>query len=116
MKLNKLLLLLLSPLLLTQCWWYSFSGTSIHPQAQTISVSYIENRAERINPALSNTFTESLMDKYTKLTRLSVIREDGDYAVDGYITGYNMAPIAVTSDEVASMARLTVTIKVIFQN
>ena len=116
MKLNKLLLLLLSPLLLTQCWWYSFSGTSIHPQAQTISVSYIENRAERINPALSNTFTEALMDKYTKLTRLSVIREDGDYAVDGYITGYNMAPIAVTSDEVASMARLTVTIKIIFQN
>jgi len=60
---------------------------------------------------LSNTLTEALMDKYTKLTRLSVINEDGDYAVEGNITGYSVAPIAVTSDEVASMARLTVAVQ-----
>jgi hypothetical protein len=107
---------LLLPLLLTQCWWYSFSGTSIHPNAQTISVSYIENRAERINPSLSNVLTESLMDKYTKLTRLSVISEEGDYAVSGEITGYAIAPMAVTSDEVASMTRLTITVRIVFQN
>lgn len=110
------LLVALLPFLLTSCWWYSFSGTSIHPEAQTISVGYIENRAERINPALSNTLTEALMDKYTKLTRLSVINEDGDYAVEGSITGYSVAPIAVTSDEVASMARLTVAVQIVFEN
>lgn len=108
--------LLTLPLLLTQCWWYSFSGTSIHPDAQTISVSYIENRAERINPALSNLLTEALMDKYTKLTPLSVINSDGDYAVSGEITGYTIAPMAVTSDEVASMTRLTVTVRIVFEN
>ncbi|HPV88413.1 MAG TPA: LptE family protein [Bacteroidales bacterium] len=107
---------LLLPLLLTQCWWYSFSGTSIHPDAQTISVSYIENRAERINPALSNILTEALMDKYTKLTRLSVTQEGGDYSVSGEITGYTIAPMAVTSDEVASMTRLTVSVRIVFQN
>jgi hypothetical protein len=115
MKLSKILLAAL-PLLLTQCWWYSFSGTSIHPEAQSISVSYIENRAERVNPALSNTLTEALMDKYTKLTRLSVTQDGGDYSVSGQITGYTIASIAVTSDEVASMARLTVTVKIVFQN
>lgn len=109
-------LALLTPLLLTQCWWYSFSGTSIHPQAETISVAYIENRAERINPSLSNTLTEALMDKYTKLTRLSVILEEGDYAVSGEITGYAIAPMAVTTDEVASMTRLTVTVRIVFEN
>jgi hypothetical protein len=108
--------LLALSMLLTQCWWYSFSGTSIHPDAQTISVSYIENRAERINPALSNLLTEALMDKYTKLTPLSVMTSDGDYAVSGEITGYAIAPMAVTSDEVASMTRLTVTVRIVFEN
>ncbi|HBG53002.1 MAG TPA: hypothetical protein DDW70_02130 [Rikenellaceae bacterium] len=110
------ILALLTPLLLTQCWWYSFSGTSINPQAETISVAYIENRAERINPSLSNTLTEALMDKYTKLTPLSVISEEGDYAVSGEITGYSIAPMAVTTDEVASMTRLTVTVRIVFVN
>ncbi len=113
---GKRLLLLLPPLLLTQCWWYSFSGTSIHPDAETISVSYIENRAERINPALSNLLTEALMDKYNNLTPLSVITSDGDYAISGEITGYAIAPMAVTSDEVASMTRLTVTVRIVFEN
>lgn len=56
------------------------------------------------------------MDKYTKLTRLSVISEEGDYAVSGEITGYAIAPMAVTSDEVASMTRLTITVRIVFQN
>ena len=110
------MLLLFLPLLFTQCWWYSFSGTSIHRDAETISVSYIENRAERINPSLSNVLTEALMDKYTKLTSRSVITQDGDYAVSGEITGYTIAPMAVTSDEVASMTRLTVTVRIVFEN
>ena len=80
---HPLLVWVVFPLMMQSCWWYSFSGTSIHPEAQTISVGYIENRAERINPALSNTLTEALMDKYTKLTRLYVLGEDGDYAVEG---------------------------------
>ncbi len=100
----------------TQCWWYSFSGTSIDPAAQSISVGYIENRAERVNPALSNTLTEALKDKYTKLTRLSVLSEGGDYAVTGEITGYDIKPMAVTSDEVASQSRLTVNVRIKFEN
>ncbi len=109
-------LIVLTVLCCTRCWWYSFSATTIDPAAETISVGYIENRAERINPALSNLLTEGLKDKYTKLTRLSVISEEGDYAVEGEITGYSIAPIAVTADEVASKNRLTVTVKIRFEN
>lgn len=100
----------------TGCWWYSFSGTSIDPLAQSISVAYIENRAERVNPALSNLITEALMDKYTKLTRLNVLSEEGDYAVAGEITGYSLSPMAVTTEEVAAQTRLTVTVKIRFEN
>lgn len=34
----------------------------------------------------------------------------------GEITGYTIAPMAVTSDEVASMTRLTVTVRIVFEN
>lgn len=119
MQLNKILhYIALIPVALccTGCWWYSFSGTSIDPAAQTISVGFIENRAERVNPALSNVLTEGLKDKYTKLTRLSVQSEDGDYAVTGEITGYDIRAMAVTADEVASQNRLTITVKIQFVN
>lgn len=114
--LARLAALLLPALLCTSCWWYSFSGTSIDAEAQTISVKYFENRAQRINPALSNTLTDALQDRYIKQTRLSLVSEDGDYAVEGEITGYNTQAMAVTADEVASKNRLTVSVNVRFTN
>lgn len=116
----KLMFSMLAALLLclsvVSCGIYSFSGTSIQPDVKSISVSYIENRALLVNPALSNLLTEELLDKYRKLTSLEILDEGADLEVGGEIVGYDVKATAVTADEVAAQNRLTITVKLYYIN
>lgn len=98
------------------CGFYSFSGTSIQPDVHSIVVHNIENKAMQINPTLASQMTQALQDKYRKLTKLEMPYEDGDLDVSGFIMSYEVTPTAVTSDEVASRNRLTITVKIVFRN
>ena len=109
-------LILLGVLLVTACGIYSFSGTSIQPDVKTITIPYVEYRALRVNPSLSNDLTEALKEKFRKLTRLEEVDVDGDLEVICEVTGYDTKATAVTADELASQTRLTVTVKVDFIN
>lgn len=101
---------------LSGCGIYSFSGTSIQPDVKSIAVEYFQNKAMRVNPSLSNTLSEAMIDKYRKLTKLDILSEAADLNVSGDITSYETRPMAVTAEEVASQNRLTVVVKVIFTN
>jgi len=109
-------LILLGVLLVSACGIYSFSGTSIQPDVKTITIPYVEYRALRVNPSLSNDLTEALKEKFRKLTRLEEVDVDGDLEVVCEVTGYDTRATAVTADELASQTRLTVTVKVDFIN
>ena len=98
------------------CGIYSFTGTSIQPDVKTITIPYVEYKALRVNPSLSNDMTEALQDKFRKLTSLEQVDVDGDLELVCEITGYETKAAAVTADEVASMTRLTVTVNVVFTN
>ena len=113
---TSVILLVSGIFLVVGCGIYSFSGTSIQPDVTSITVYNIENRAMRINPALSNSITEGLKDKYRRLTKLTSMNEGGDLIVEGQITGYETASIAVTAQEVAAQNRLSVTVKITFTN
>lgn len=95
---------------------YSFSGTSIQPDIETITINYVEYRALKVNPQLSNQMTEALKDKFNKLTSLEQVDEDGDLDLYCEITGYNVTATAITSDEQAARNRLTVSVKCKFTN
>lgn len=114
----KRIILLLSLLVgsITSCGIYTFSGTSIQPDVFSITVETIENRAMQINPTLSNQLTIALQDKYRRMTRLDMLPEGGDLVVSGYITNYDVTPTAITADEVASMNRLTISVRIKFVN
>lgn len=103
-------------MILSGCGIYTFSGTSIQPDVTSITVMNIENRAMQVNPTLANNLTIALQDKYRKLTKLDMLSSDGDLIVSGYITSYEVTPTAITSDEVASMNRLTIQVKIKFEN
>ena len=102
--------------LVAGCGIYSFTGTSIQPDVKTITIPYIENKAIRINPSLSNDLTEALQDKFRKLTSLQQVEMDGDLELVCVITGYDVKATAVTANEVAAQNRLTVTVKIQFSN
>lgn len=113
---KRLFLILITALLVASCGIYSFTGTSIQPDVNTITIPFIENKAQRVNPALSNDLTEAVKEKFRKLTRLEQVDVDGDLELICEITGYDVKATAMTADEQAAQNRLTVSVKVEFTN
>lgn len=95
---------------------YNISGGSIPPEAQTFSVAYFPNNAPMVAPTLSNVLTEGLRDKFSRQTRLQQVEEGGDFAFEGEITNYSSTTASVSSGDYALQNRLTITVKVNFQN
>lgn len=95
---------------------YSFTGASISPEIKTVSIDYFQNLAGLVNPALSSKFTEALKDRFITQTGLNVVRENGDLQFSGQITGYAISPIAIQGNETAAQNRLTITVRVKFEN
>ena len=110
------LAILLLCLGLSGCGIYSFTGTSIQADVKTITIPYVEYKALRVNPSLSNLLTEALQDKFRKLTRLEQVEMDGDLELVCEVSGYDVKATAVTANEQAAQNRLTVTVKVQFTN
>ncbi|NLZ20162.1 MAG: LptE family protein [Bacteroidales bacterium] len=112
----RILTILLSALILSACGIYSFSGTSIQNDVNTINIDYFEYKAQRVNPSLSNDLTEALRTRFRRMTRLEQVEQDGDLEISGEVTGYSVAPAAVTANEIAARNRLTITVNVSFIN
>lgn len=96
---------------------YKFSGTSIdYATTKTFSVGLFNNQAPLVYPPLSQTFTETLRDLFRRQTRLEEVDQAGDYALEGSIVGYDLAPVAVQENSYALLTRFTMTVSVHFEN
>lgn len=95
---------------------YSFTGANISPAVKTFSVAYFPNRAKLINPNLSQQLTEALKEKLQKQTSLNEVKEVGDFEYSGSITNYDVRPIAIQKEDLASQNRLTISITLKFKN
>ena len=113
---KRLLLLLVLSLSVCSCGIYSFSGTSIQPDVQTVTINFFEYTALRVNPTLSNDLTEALRQRFRQMTSLEQVDQEGDLEITGEITGYSVSASSVTAQEVAAQNRLTVTVRVSFMN
>lgn len=113
---RKFLVLAALTLSVCSCGIYSFSGTSIQPDVNTITIGYFEYRAMKVNPSLSNELTEAIRTRFRRMTRLEQVDTDGDLEITGEVTGYTVAASAVAAGDVASKNRLTITVKVSFTN
>ena len=101
---------------LSSCGFYSFTGASISPDVKTVSVQYFPNRAATIQPTLSQVFTERLKDYFLEQTNLSLEADAGDLNFSGEIVKYEVKPIAIQADEQAAQNRLSIAVKVKFEN
>ena len=101
---------------LSSCGFYSFTGASISPDVKTVSVQYFPNHAATIEPTLSQVFTERLKDYFLEQTNLSLETEFGDLNFSGEIVKYEVKPIAIQANEQAAQNRLTIAVKVKFEN
>lgn len=113
---KRFLLLAILCLSLNSCGIYSFSGTSIQPDVQSITINNFDYTALRVNPNLSNDLSEAIRTRFRQMTGLEQVDLDGDLEISGAVTGYNVSASSVTADEVAASNRLTVTVRVTFVN
>jgi hypothetical protein len=95
---------------------YSFSGASIPLGVKTASIQYFQNRASLVQPGLSQSLTDALIDKCKSQTNLNIVNGLGDVNFEGEITDYNTRPLTVSADATAAMNRFTITVKVKFTN
>ncbi len=111
----KFLAFLLGTLILNSC--YTLSGSSIDPNWQTIKIATFPNYAPYQNPNLSQEFTNELQDIFNNRTKLSLTTNDNaDLLIEGEITGYNSSSVAIQANEIAGKNRLTMTVRVRYQN
>ena len=94
----------------------SLSGATIPVEAKTISVGFFTNNTTLGAPSLSQRFTEKLRDVVSQQTNLALIKQNADLQFEGYISDYNVAPVAVQSTDQASLNRLTITVQVKYTN
>lgn len=113
---KRIAVLIAAAMMLCSCGIYSFSGTSIQPDVNSISINYFEYKAPKVNPSLSNDLTEAIRTQFRKMTKLEQVEMDGDLDISGEITGYDVKATAITADEVAAQNRLTVSVNVTFHN
>jgi hypothetical protein len=79
-------------------------------------VAYFPNNAPMVSPTLSTTLTEALKDKFSRQTKLQQVDDNGDFAFEGEIVGYTSTTASVSSDNYAVLNRLTIRVKVKFNN
>jgi hypothetical protein len=95
---------------------YSFTGASISPSVRTISINYLPNNSLLVQPTLSRTLTETIRDKFTSQSSLSLVGSNGDLTIEGEITGYTTEPVAITSEQQSALQRLRITVNIRFTN
>ncbi len=94
---------------------YSFTGASTEG-LKTVSVQYFQNRASLVQPALSQTLTDALIDKCKSQTNLALTGNLGDANFEGEITDYNTKPLTVSAAAEAATNRFTIAVKVKYTN
>jgi hypothetical protein len=102
---------------LAGCGIYSFTGGQFSG-AKTFSVDYFKPQSAMATPLYAQRFTESLKDILLAQSPLRIAEKNGELSYSGTIIDYRTAPIAVQSGaaETASLNRLTITIKVKYEN
>jgi hypothetical protein len=95
---------------------YSMSGASISAGVKTASIQYFQNRASIVQPQLSQTITDALIDKCKAQTSLGIVNGLGDVNFEGEISEYSSKPMTVAADAQAATNRFTISVKVKFTN
>lgn len=98
------------------CSLYSFSGSSIPKNAQTVFINETQNKTPLSNPELAQLITESLNNYILTETKLKTTTKDSDLVFSGEITKYTISPISINAQDNASQNRLLIEVQIVYEN
>ncbi len=103
-------------LLLSGCWFYSFTGTAIPDHLSTVAVPLFDDVSRSGQPDLAEELVEKLIERFVRRTRLS-LEDDETVAtavLSGRIDSYRNEPVSVTGQERASLNRVTIRVNITY--
>lgn len=102
---------------------YSFTGSSLSPETQTIEIRTFPNNAPLMNASLSQEFSTAIQNRFLQRTTLKGTKENPDLLIEGEIIDYAITPTTISStveapggNIQAAQNKLTITVKVHYEN
>lgn len=96
---------------------YSFTGASVAKHLQTIAIPLVDDQSGFGEPGLRERFTTELTNLFIIDNSLQVAdRTTADSIIEGVIISVSDAPSVVTGGEAVSKRRITITVKVAYQD
>ena len=117
-RLKHILLILLLSLVAGSCnISYSFRTASIdYELTKTLSIARFINQAPLVYPPVGQRFNATMVDMFTRNTRLQLVQQNADMEIEGEIVGYQLTPMAVQEDAFASETKITMSVRMRFRN
>ena len=112
-KTTSLLFLLLIGTVLNGCFRYSFTGTSIPSEVESIYIPFFANQSTSGVGNLSERLNEALINRFVSQTRLQLANTRGaaDAVLEGSIVSYTNEPFSITGEEQTSENEVTIRVR-----
>ncbi|WP_440998753.1 LPS assembly lipoprotein LptE [Fodinibius sp. SL11] len=116
-KKRGLFVLLLITVALSGCFRYSFTGTSIPEDVNTIYIPFFADQSSGGVGNLSDRLNTALVDRFINQTRLQLSnsRDGADAVLEGSIVNYANKPFSVTGEGQSSLNEVTISVRATFQ-
>lgn len=114
---RSLFLLLLISIALSGCFRYSFTGTSIPEDVNSVYIPFFADQSSSGVGNLSDRLNQALVDRFINQTRLQLSnsRAGADAVLEGSIVRYSNQAFSVTGEEQTSLNEVTISVRATFQ-
>ncbi|MDZ7680548.1 MAG: LptE family protein [Fodinibius sp.] len=114
---KSLLLVLFTGLLLSGCFQYSFTGTSIPDNVNSVYIPFFADQSSSSIGNLSDRLNQALVDRFINQTRLRLAnnRASADAVLEGSIVRYTNEPFSISGNQQTSSNEVTINVQATFQ-
>jgi hypothetical protein len=114
---KSLFLLLLTCIALSGCFRYSFTGTSIPDDVNSIYIPFFADQSSSGVGNLSDRLNQTLINRFINQTRLQLAnsRAAADAVLEGSIATYTNEVFSVTGEEETSLNEVSISVRATFQ-
>lgn len=115
---KKIVMPVLLSIIMTACTVsYKFNGSNInYTETPTLEIRDFQNQAPLVYPPLTQVFNERMKDVFIRGTKLQLTSIAPSMEIEGEIVRYDLTPLAVQENNLASQTRLTMAVKFRFRN
>ncbi|MDZ7718661.1 MAG: LptE family protein [Balneolaceae bacterium] len=109
--------LLVCLMILGGCVTYSFTGTSIPADVQTVYIPFFPDRSQSGLGDLSDRLNRALIDRFINQSRLSLAndQESSDAWVEGAVQSYVNRPFSIGGNQQANRNEIQISVRATFQ-